>query len=44
MDHPLPRRVAANPSQQNIDAIVKLEHEALGRTITERVSEVIMEK
>jgi len=38
----LPRRVAANPSQQNIDAIAKLEHEALGRrTITERVSEVI---
>jgi len=42
MDHPSPRRVAANPSQQNIDAIAKLEHEALGRrTITERVSEVI---
>jgi len=42
MDHSLPRRVAANPSQQNIDAIAKLEHEALGRrTITERVSEVI---
>jgi uncharacterized membrane protein len=42
MDHPLPRRVAANPTQQNIDAIAKLEHEALGRrTITERVSEVI---
>ena len=38
----MPRRVAANPSQQNIDAIAKLEHEALGRrTITERVSEVI---
>jgi uncharacterized membrane protein len=32
----------ANPTQQNIDAIAKLEHEALGRrTITERVSEVI---
>jgi len=44
MDHPSPRRVAANPSQQNIDAIAKLEHEALGRrTITERVSEVITE-
>lgn len=42
MDHPLPRRVAANPTQQNIDAVATLEHEALGRrSITERVSEVI---
>jgi uncharacterized membrane protein len=42
MDHPLSRRVTRNPAQQNIDAIAKLEHEALGRrTITERVSEVI---
>ena len=41
MDNPFQRH-AANPSQQNIDAIAKLEHEALGRrTITERVSEVI---
>jgi hypothetical protein len=41
MDNPSPRH-AANPTQQNIDAIAKLEHEALGRrTITERVSEVI---
>ena len=41
MDNPLPRH-AANPTQHNIDAIAKLEHEALGRrTITERVSEVI---
>jgi uncharacterized membrane protein len=41
MDNPLPRH-AANPTQQNIDAIAKLEHEALGRrTITERVSEVV---
>ncbi len=40
MDNPFPRH-AANPTQ-NIDAIAKLEHEALGRrTITERVSEVI---
>ena len=30
MDNPLPRH-AANPTQQNIDAIAKLEHEALGR-------------
>ena len=27
MDNPLPRH-AANPTQQNIDAIAKLEHEA----------------
>jgi len=41
MDNPSPRH-AANPTQHNIDAIAKLEHEALGRrTITERVSEVI---
>ena len=41
MDNPLPRH-AANPTQQNIDAIAKLEHEALGRrTITERVGDVI---
>ena len=41
MDNSSPR-YAANPTQHNIDAIAKLEHEALGRrTITERVSEVI---
>ena len=41
MDNPSPRH-AANPTQHNINAIAKLEHEALGRrTITERVSEVI---
>jgi len=41
MDNPSPPH-AANPTQHNIDAIAKLEHEALGRrTITERVSEVI---
>ncbi len=41
MDNPWPRH-AANPTQQNIDAIAKLEHQALGRrTITERVSELI---
>ena len=38
----LPRRAAANPTQYNIDAIAKLEHEALDRrTSTERVSDVI---
>jgi uncharacterized membrane protein len=42
MENPLPRRVAANPTQYNIDAIAKLEHEALDRrTLTERVSDVI---
>src|SRR5580700_10130335 len=42
MENPLPRRVAANPTQFNIDAIAKLEHDALERrTPTERVSDVI---
>jgi uncharacterized membrane protein len=42
MDKPLPRRAAANPAQYNIDAIAKLEHDALDRrTPTERVSDVI---
>jgi uncharacterized membrane protein len=42
MDSPLPRRAAANPTQYNIDAIAKLEHDALERrTPTERVSDVI---
>jgi uncharacterized membrane protein len=42
MENPLPRRAAANPTQYNIDAIAKLEHDALGRrTPTERVSDVI---
>ncbi len=31
MESPLPPRVAANPTQYNIDAIAKLEHEALDR-------------
>jgi uncharacterized membrane protein len=42
MENPLPRRAAANPTQHNIDAIAKLEHDALDRrTPTERVSNVI---
>ena len=42
MDNPLPRQAAANPTQYNIDAIAKLEHDALDRrTPTERVSDVI---
>ena len=42
MENPLLRRAAANPTQYNIDAIPKLEHDALDRrTLTERVSDVI---
>jgi len=42
MNSSLPRRAAANPTQYNIDAIAKLEHDALGRrSLTERVSDVI---
>ena len=42
MDNLLPRRAAANPTQYNIDAIAKLEHDALDRrTLTERASDVI---
>ena len=42
MENPLPRRAAENPTQYNIDAIAKLEHDALGRrTPTERVSDVM---
>ena len=42
MENPMPRRVAANPTQYNIDAIARLEHEALNRrTPTERVSDAI---
>jgi uncharacterized membrane protein len=42
MENPLPRRATANPTQYNIDAIAKLEHDALDRrTLTERASDVI---
>jgi len=42
MDNPLPRQAATNPTQFNIDAIAKMEHDALGRrTQTERVSDII---
>ena len=41
MDNPLPRRAAENPTQYNIEAIAKLEHDALDRrTLTERLSDV----
>jgi uncharacterized membrane protein len=42
MDNPLPRQAAANPTQYNIDAISKLEHDAHNRrTPTEQVSDVM---
>jgi uncharacterized membrane protein len=42
VENPSPRRAAANPTQYNIDAIAKLEHDALDRrTLTERASDVI---
>jgi len=42
MESPLPRRAAANPTQYNIEAIAKLEHDALDRrTVTERASDII---
>ena len=42
MKNPFPRRAAADPTQYNIDAIAKLEHDALDRrTATERVSDAI---
>jgi uncharacterized membrane protein len=42
MDDPLPRRAAENPTQYNIEAIAKLEHDALDRrTSTERLSDVM---
>ena len=42
MDNPLPRRAGENPTQYNIEAIAKLEHDALARrTPTERVSDVM---
>jgi uncharacterized membrane protein len=42
MENPLSRQAAANPTQYNIDAIAKLENDALNRrTPTERVSDII---
>jgi len=42
MNNSLPSRAAANPTQFNIEAIAKLEHDAHGRrTLTERLSDVI---
>jgi uncharacterized membrane protein len=43
MDSSLSRKVAANPTQFNIDAIAKLEHDAFNRrTFTQRASDVMM--
>jgi uncharacterized membrane protein len=43
MENPSPRRATANPTAYNIDAIAKMEHDALSRrTLTERVSDAIM--
>jgi len=43
MEGPLPRATHENPTQHNIEAIAKLENDALSRrTLTERVSDVIM--
>jgi uncharacterized membrane protein len=42
MENPLPRRAGESPTQFNIEAIAKLEHDALARrTATERVSDVV---
>jgi uncharacterized membrane protein len=42
MENPLPRKAAANPTQYNVEAIAKMEHDALNRrTSTERVSDAI---
>ena len=42
MENQLPRRAAENPTQYNIDAIAKLEHDAMDRrTATERFSDAI---
>jgi uncharacterized membrane protein len=42
MKNPLPPKAAANPTQFNIEAIAKLEHEALSRrTATERIGDGI---
>jgi len=42
VENPMPSRAATNPTQYNIDAIAKLEHDALGRrSLTERVSDVV---
>jgi uncharacterized membrane protein len=42
MENPSPRRAGENPTQFNIEAIAKLEHDALERrTPTERLSDVM---
>jgi uncharacterized membrane protein len=42
MDHPLSPPAGANPTQYNIDAIARLEHDAVARrSYTERFSDII---
>jgi uncharacterized membrane protein len=42
MPNPVPTKAAAHPTQYNIEAIAKLEHEALNRrTATERIGDAI---
>lgn len=42
MENSMPRRAAENPTQYNIDAIARMEHDAVSRrTATERVSNQI---
>jgi uncharacterized membrane protein len=42
MESKMPHRAASNPTQYNIDAIAKLEHDAHGRrNLSERMSDVI---
>ena len=42
MPNSMPKRAARNPTQYNIDAIARMEHDALGRrTLTERISNQI---
>jgi uncharacterized membrane protein len=43
MEKPITRQTHEHPTQYNIEAVAKLEHDALGRrTLTERVSDMIM--
>src|ERR1700692_2299578 len=43
MEKPITRQTREHPTQYNIEAVAKLEHDALGRrTLTERVSDMIM--
>jgi hypothetical protein len=43
VENPFPRRAAANPTQYNIDAIAKLEHEVQSFSKTTDVSKLASE-